>query len=154
MIITLFRHGHAESYANTDAERPLSHKGIRQALSAAEQLAAKVQKFDEIWVSPYVRAQQTWQQASQFIAGKVVEQPLITPEGDVDRVITELSKLPGDAKVLLVTHQMLVGNLLDALGGFERGRYLMGTANIAVMTTDVAARGLAQMDEFILPNMR
>lgn len=151
MIIALFRHGHAESYANTDAERPLSETGCDQARSAAEQLAERIPQFDHIWVSPYKRAQQTWQQASPFISGAVSEQPLITPSGDVDTVIYSLSQLPSDAKVLLVTHQMFVGDLLDALGGFERGKYLMGTANIAVLNTDIAARGLAHMDAFILP---
>ena len=151
MIIALFRHGHAESYANSDAERALSEAGIYQARSAAKQLAGRIAQFDHVWVSPFKRAQQTWQQASEFIGGAVTEQPLITPSGDVDTVIGALSNLPNDAKVLLVTHQMFVGDLLDALGGFERGKYLMGTANIAVLNTDIAARGLAHMDAFILP---
>lgn len=152
MIIALFRHGHAESYASSDAERALSETGAQQARAAAEQLAQRFPQFDHIWVSPFKRAQQTWQQASTLISGNVIEQPLITPSGNVDIVIDALSQLPNDAKVLLVTHQMFVGDLLDALGGFERGRYLMGTANIAVLNTDVVARGLAHMDAFILPN--
>lgn len=152
MIIALFRHGHAESFASSDALRPLSLSGETQARSAAEQLASHISHFDYIWVSPFKRAQETWLQAAPFLNGQVVEQPLITPAGDVDTVLQALSHLPSDAKVLLVTHQMFVGDLLDALGGFERGRYAMGTANIALLNMEIVARGMAQLEAFIIPN--
>lgn len=152
MIIALFRHGHAESKAATDADRSLSETGAAQARSAAKQLAERYSHFDYIWVSPYKRAEQTWQQASAYIRGRVQVQSMITPSGDVDLVIDALARLPQESTVLLVTHQMFVGDLLDALGGFERGKYLMGTANVAVLDTEIVARGMAHLEAFIQPH--
>lgn len=59
--IILVRHAKAESTAaGTDDKRPLSDPGLVQAEKLGKELAEQIRKVDTVFVSPAVRAQQTW----------------------------------------------------------------------------------------------
>lgn len=60
VIIT--RHAKAASTApGTDDKRPLADSGLAQAEALGKKLAALMVKVDTVFVSPALRAQQTWQ---------------------------------------------------------------------------------------------
>lgn len=153
----LMRHGHAEFYAQTDALRPLSEKGHYEAAAIGLQLAKLQVSCNQVWVSPYLRAQQTWAQLQQSLtvngnskglspAPQVLTQAAITPEGQVHEVVRLLNEAfnqNATDRLLCVTHQPLVGDLLEYLCGCERGRYFMNTAHIASLVIPTASDGSA-----------
>ena len=53
--------------------------------------------------------------------------------------------------IALVSHQPLVGTLIDDLGGFECGRYRMGTAALASLSCDPMAALCCTLDWLIHP---
>lgn len=116
MKIVIMRHGEAEAFAQSDAERALTPSGRAVSKSAAEQCVAKgMKQFDKVLVSPYLRAQQTWQELEYvFDARDVQFCDDITPYGDSAVVadylqaLIEIEKLDS---VLLVSHLPLVGYL-------------------------------------------
>lgn len=116
MRIFIMRHGDAEAFAATDAERPLSELGQKQSLQAAKNCKQKeVVQFDLALVSPYLRAQQTWQILSQILtADKIEECDDITPYGDSESVVDyvcALAEVQTLESVILVSHLPLVGYL-------------------------------------------
>ena len=143
----LMRHGDAELFAVSDAQRALSSRGHLEISSIFNQVATHLKGLNEVWVSPYIRAQQTWQQVEQaitdtleFPALKVLTQPAIEPSGNVVEVLALLGQAlnnPNIHKLLLVTHQPFVGELLERLCGLDAGRYYMGTANMAAINVPV-----------------
>lgn len=116
MKIFIMRHGEAEHYAASDAERALTARG--HSASAAVSRACVEQgfkQFDKVLVSPYLRAQETWQViAKQFLAKDVEICDDITPYGESEQVfeyVTALIEHENLTSVLLVSHLPLVGYL-------------------------------------------
>ena len=168
MIVFLLRHGHAESYASSDQERPLSDQGLLEIDKVLKPIMDELAGLDAVWVSPYLRTQQTWSRVSaqflqwascqhleqtsdaanpsafpSFPRAALLEATLpqaiiyngITPSGNVRETLLELETAQCK-RILLVTHQPLVGSLLDTLCGFESNRHFMGTANLAAIRLD------------------
>lgn len=116
MKIFIMRHGEAEHYASSDAERALTERGQRSSAAVAK--ACKEQgfsQFDKVLVSPYLRAQQTWQTISEYYNAKSVETcDDITPYGQSDYVrdyATALIETEQLESLLFVSHLPLVGYL-------------------------------------------
>lgn len=116
MKIFIMRHGEAEHYAASDAERALTERGQRCSVAVAK--ACKEQgfsQFDKVLVSPYLRAQQTWQAISEHFNGKSVETcDDITPYGQSEYVCdyaTALIETEQLESLLFVSHLPLVGYL-------------------------------------------
>jgi phosphohistidine phosphatase len=59
MQIFVMRHGQAEMVAPSDEQRPLTETGIKEAKFIGQWLLKNNTIFDCVFVSPYVRAQQT-----------------------------------------------------------------------------------------------
>ncbi|KHD23385.1 phosphohistidine phosphatase [Vibrio caribbeanicus] len=116
MKIFIMRHGEAEHYAPSDAERELTDRGRSASVAVAKACAQQgFQQFDKVIVSPYIRAQQTWQEISTYLSAKSIEtNEDITPYGQAEEVadclqaVADLEKLDS---VLLVSHLPLVGYL-------------------------------------------
>lgn len=121
MRIYIMRHGEAENFAASDAERPLTERGSRQSKQMAEMLAQQLnQPLDTVLVSTYLRAQQTWQCMESVLPGvaNVQVSDEITPYGDAATVVDYLKAMIGVEKpqsVLLVSHLPLVGYLTSEL---------------------------------------
>jgi phosphohistidine phosphatase len=97
----LLRHGDAEQDAPTDAERPLTAKGERQARDAGAALAALGVKFGAVYTSPRVRALDTARLACEALGSEpIVHEPL---SGGFDA--EEARALLQDQPVLLVGHE-------------------------------------------------
>ena len=118
MQIFIMRHGEAESIAATDEARRLTERGKQQSQQMAKWLSESKLKagFDLVLVSPYVRAQETWQACQQMLlpTRKVMTESDITPYGKSDAVADYLRALIGLEKpqqLLVVSHLPLVGYL-------------------------------------------
>ncbi|WP_394251758.1 phosphohistidine phosphatase SixA [Vibrio profundi] len=116
MKIFIMRHGEAEHFAASDAERALTERGRKASVAVAQSASEQgFNQFDKVLVSPYLRAQQTWQEISSvFGADKVETCDDITPYGESGQVfdftlaLAEVEKLDS---VLFVSHLPLVGYL-------------------------------------------
>jgi len=116
MKIFIMRHGEAENLAPTDAERALTERGKSDSVAVAEAgLKNGFTHVDLALVSPYLRAQQTWQVIAPLIdcsQQKTCED--ITPYGDSNDVfeyVVALSEVNKLDSILLVSHLPLVGFL-------------------------------------------
>lgn len=150
----LLRHGQAEMHASSDSQRNLTDRGRLEVNSTIEQAAMSLPHIDEVWVSPYLRAQQTWSQARDVLARersnglplRVVNQPDITPAGSVRVIMGLLEEAFNKSSlnsIVLVTHQPFVGELLEQLCDLEAGRYFLGTAHMAAIDIPVIDSHLA-----------
>lgn len=116
MKIFIMRHGEAEHFAASDAERALTERGIRESIAIAQSCHQKgVTGFDKVLVSPYLRAQQTWQQIQPIFPESTFDICHdITPYGQADLVFDYVSALVDVEQLqslLLVSHLPLVGYL-------------------------------------------
>ena len=98
MKIFIMRHGEAEHFADSDAARQLTPRGRVESEAVAR--ACKEQgfaQFDKVLVSPYIRAQQTWQEISEYFAAKSIETcEDITPYGQSEHVFSSVFGLNHD----------------------------------------------------------
>ncbi|CCO44344.1 putative phosphohistidine phosphatase SixA [Vibrio nigripulchritudo SOn1] len=116
MKIFIMRHGEAETFADSDAERALTSRGVNQSVLVAKACAEQGEsEMSKVLVSPYLRAQQTWNAIQQYF--KTSDQETckdITPYGksdDVFEYVCALAVTQALDSVLLVSHLPLVGYL-------------------------------------------
>jgi len=119
MKIFIMRHGEAQHYAASDAERALTDRGRSESVAVARagKTQQKLTNVDKVLVSPYLRAQQTWQEVSAYFSCEDIETcEDITPYGQSEMVF-EYVNARIDAEqwdsVLLVSHLPLVGYLVS-----------------------------------------
>jgi phosphohistidine phosphatase len=119
MQIYIMRHGQAEMMAFSDAERNLTDIGREESELMAKHLIKEGVTLDAALVSPYVRAQQTWESVSPFFEGVTNIQvlPCLTPSGSARKTVDELLVLQAEGvkSVLLVSHLPLVGYIVGEL---------------------------------------
>ena len=119
MQIYIMRHGQAEMMAFSDAERNLTDIGREESERMAKYLVKQGVELDAVLVSPYVRAQQTWQSVSPFFDGvtNIQTLPCLTPSGSARKTVNELLALQAEGvkAVLIVSHLPLVGYIVGEL---------------------------------------
>lgn len=122
MKIYIMRHGEAQAFAASDEQRVLTDKGRQQSEAMAKWLASQLpgSQLDAVMVSPYVRAQQTWQSCGHCLPtpNSVETEHDITPYGDSDVVadyVRAYIETTGVTSLLLVSHLPLVGYLTAEL---------------------------------------
>lgn len=135
MQVFIMRHGQAEMIAKSDQVRQLTDVGRLQVQTMAQTLVHKLDSLDFVLVSPYVRAQQTWNLVSEFLpeAGKVMTLDDLTPSGDESAIVDLIDALVLEhpsANLLVVSHLPLVGYLVDGLVP-GAGAPIFSTASIA-----------------------
>lgn len=152
MELFVLRHGHAEAEASSDSLRPLSAVGAKEVAEIYAKCGSELEQVELILVSPYVRAQQTLKALTDLspYLQTVPQQttPLLVPGGSSMAVIDYLYTQATDCSVgsiLIVSHQPLVGTLVDSLCNLEPGCYRMGTAAMASIGADVVAAGCAEL---------
>ena len=144
MQLFIMRHGEAQARADNDTLRELTPEGRDDISQMAATYAGELAQVDVIWASPYVRAQQTAQLMSAQLLKPVITQTFLPPNGNPQDVLQALESHQ-DQTVLLVSHQPLVGILVDGMAGLEPGRYRMGTGALACLWTDVYANGCCEL---------
>lgn len=145
MELFILRHGHAEAYAPRDRDRELSTQGRQELQHVLEQSQTELQSAARILVSPYVRAQQTADVVAEYLPD-IPRETLIhlTPDSDPTQLIDVLNTYCLKS-ILIVSHQPLVGDLLNSLCGFEAGRHPMDTAALAALDMEVLACNCAEL---------
>lgn len=118
MRIYIMRHGQAQTFAASDEQRVLTQQGEQQSMDMARWLADEhllEGELDRVLVSPYLRAQQTWNVCQKILRHKkVLTEDSITPFGNSGQVATYLRALivlENTSSLLLVSHLPLVGYL-------------------------------------------
>jgi len=137
----IMRHGMAQSNAPSDELRALTQSGAHQAFSSAQQFLASIE-FDYIFVSPYLRAQQTFAQVQAALIkySKMETVNWATPDVPTEPALNALMALPGkELNILVVCHQTFAGRLATRLcDGDEQGMHL-DTASIVKIQTEIFA---------------
>ena len=147
MRLYVMRHGQAEPIAPTDEQRVLTSRGRNEVGQMAEHHLQAI-KFDCVYVSPYLRAQQSWQVIqSQGVQYKdQITSDWITPESSTSRAIDRLTTATANMEnVLLVCHQPFVGKFTTQLcEGHDHGLHI-ATAGLVVMDMEVVAKQCATL---------
>ncbi len=137
----IMRHGQAHMRAPSDELRELTATGIEQSFTAAQQYLSQLH-FDHVFISPFLRAQQTFEQvkAAQVIFTHSATVSWVTPDVSTRQAVNELASLKGEAlNVLIICHQTFAGRLASQLcDGHEQGMHV-DTAAIVDIQTEVFA---------------
>jgi phosphohistidine phosphatase len=120
MQIFVMRHGQAEAIAPFDSLRALTEEGGKEAEIAGQWLLVNSQAVDCVFVSPYVRAQQTADAVIGQLSsvGRRKTLSFITPEDSPKAVHDYLDAVCTDEQyqsILLVSHMPLVSYLVAEL---------------------------------------
>ncbi|USR63493.1 phosphohistidine phosphatase SixA [Providencia stuartii] len=141
MQVYIMRHGDAALHAPSDAERPLTQKGIDESILMAKWLKNRGIEIDTVLVSPYLRALQT-----EKIVGEHLKLPLknevlaqLTPGGNAAFVADHIRDLAvtGATAILVVSHLPLVGYLVSQLCP-QKEPPMFTTSTIACIELDLA----------------
>lgn len=126
MYIYIMRHGEAVPDMLNDRQRPLTAVGIKEANAAnnwlLEQTAVHETEVSHAFVSPYIRAQQTFAEVSTGLSlAETLTLDDIRPTGDcftlhhfIDVFCTQRENV---SALLLVSHMPFVSYLVDELCG-------------------------------------
>ncbi|MEE2731871.1 MAG: phosphohistidine phosphatase SixA [Pseudomonadota bacterium] len=150
----IMRHGDAISRAATDAERPLSDLGQGDAASMVPCLLERPPQT--IWVSPYLRAQQTaaivvTDLVQAGFKPKVETVSGITPEDNPYKLVDLLSDVT-EGPLMLVSHNPFVSTLLSLLTeGHSQARIGMATASIVCLDGEVNGMGTMTLQWYKTP---
>ena len=143
MQLFLMRHGEAEPIVTQDSSRALTEAGKLDVAQQVTALKQDLKVVDTIWASPYIRAQQTASIASEILGQSVITKDFLVPSANPQKVLDELASI--ESPLLMVSHQPLVGILLDSLTGQEPGCLRMGTSSIASLSSDIWAKGCSEL---------
>jgi len=135
---------HAEAAPGfPDESRRLTPYGEASLQHRPEGLKPFLDAVTHIFVSPYLRTQQTL--ANLVPNRECVTLELITPEGEPQAVLDYLQTLPEESSVLLVTHMPLVGRLFSLLvEGDNRFGVGFMPAQLEVIDCEFPAAGLGR----------
>ena len=134
MKVVVMRHGDAVLGADDDAARALTSLGREQSRAMALWLQQQMPHLDRVLVSPYLRAQQTWQTIRDLF-GEVRVDVLdeLVPHGHSAQVADYLRALEGEVENLLViSHLPLVGYLVADLCPVQLPPMFVTSAMVAV----------------------
>ncbi|MDN3640038.1 phosphohistidine phosphatase SixA [Simiduia curdlanivorans] len=145
----ILRHGEAQMQAATDAARQLTNFGRRQARAQAACFKPELALVEQVYVSPFLRAQQTADELFAELSGATNacrhEAAWLTPDVAIEQVIRGLEPVIAGAPVLLVSHQPLVSQLISFLSDTPVWQVSMDTASLAYLEVSVLAKGLAEL---------
>lgn len=131
------RHGDASFNARSDAERPLSDVGIEQSNLMGKWLSSQEKTIDFCLVSPYLRAQQTFETVKNHISilNSKIESKL-TPDGYSQLIVDSVLAMNQNiSTVLLVSHLPMVSYLLHDFCP-SAGNQMFSTAQICCVEID------------------
>ncbi|MDP2560183.1 phosphohistidine phosphatase SixA [Psychrobium sp. 1_MG-2023] len=141
MKLYIMRHGQAQPIAQTDKQRSLTDTGREESINMAKWLALTESQFDLTFVSPYHRAQETFDLVSQEF--EQAQQHLVldeltpnsSPESCGDTLLAYCAQIKAKS-ALVVSHLPLVGLLVaDLCAGSMMPSF--ATASIACIEIDL-----------------
>ncbi|MBV7315013.1 phosphohistidine phosphatase SixA [Shewanella sp. NIFS-20-20] len=137
MQLFLMRHGEASFDAACDKERVLTETGRYQSRTMVQCLRMDNRPFDLVLVSPYIRAQQTWQEVRELLGEPrhCIELNNLTPDASpriaADVILAYAEQYKAD-KVLVISHMPLLGYLIGELVAGEEPP-LFATSAVALL---------------------
>lgn len=145
MKVYIMRHGEAGYSASSDASRSLTAKGNEQCALIARWFNEQQITFDLAFVSPYVRAQQTFALVANLVPVQQVQtDELLTPGGYANLFANQLNILPNTIhSVLVVSHLPLVGYLVNELCS-NVGSPMFSTAEVACVSLSSNGDGVLE----------
>ncbi|MCB5161843.1 phosphohistidine phosphatase SixA [Marinomonas algarum] len=151
----VLRHGNAQPYGyQRDQDRELTELGVVEVKATAKAFKKKAETLDAVFVSPYLRAQQT---AKVFLAEldasvHVETCPLVTPEGQSKDVAQWLDSQPFES-ILVVTHQPFAHSFVDYLADQPLPiHFAMTTATMASLEGSFFAGACCQFRWWLTPS--
>lgn len=148
MQLLILRHGQAEPFlsggVSDDAGRVLTEHGRAQVAQVCELRADKLGKVRAIWASPFLRTQQTATIVAQHLGLPVISESLLIGDTPPQRLLDALQRERA-FPLLLVSHQPLVGSLVNGLCG-SGSQHPMATGSLACLSAEVWANGCAELE--------
>ncbi|WP_415884099.1 phosphohistidine phosphatase SixA [Neptuniibacter sp. QD34_54] len=146
MNFFLMRHGEAEFFAESDAQRKLTPEGVERLRSRLKTAVSYLKGVDCVIHSPYVRACQTAEIVNQQLGG--VEQfvsELWTPESNPANALAFLESFESRSP-LVVTHMPLI-SYVEAIccEGSAHNPAAFSCGEIAQLEADWPAAGLGRL---------
>ena len=146
MQLYILRHGDAERLSSSDRERQLTARGKVEVQTVLTKHKAELAAVETIWVSPYMRAQQTAAVVSEQLPNIAVQTlAQLTPDNRPVDVLKFLCQQPEDSTLLLVSHQPLVSDLVANLCDVPFMTVGMHTAALASILLNPVASGMGQL---------
>ena len=169
MKIFIMRHGEAANISGEDSRRPLTAKGILETEKAGHWLAGCKSLLMNVFVSPYLRTQQTCSNVTAVLAktellDDITPQTLdfITPAGDArhlhnfidgllqsDNESSTAHNINDNQSLLFISHMPLVSYLVSELTG-SLSMPIFSTGEIAVIDYDIK-RMQGRLVEMVIP---
>lgn len=148
MRIYLLRHGDAP-YDESCGERSLSTLGKEQTKRVIAQHRDDLSQLELIICSPTLRARQTLAVVTETLGyqGELIFEQSLRSEGSVASVESYVDNLVGINQLLLLSHQPLIGNMLEYLTdqtGTGIG-WSMSTSSLACLDAITFGRGCADL---------
>lgn len=116
MNLYLMRHGIAvaadQPGVESDSGRQLTSKGTKRMRQAARGVRRLGVSFDKILTSPFVRARQTAEIVAEALGleDRLEDLSELTPENDIDHLVSGLTRFQNREHVLLVGHNPLLSH--------------------------------------------
>ncbi len=156
MKLYILRHGEAEPYYTSDAERQLTERGVVDVKALGKMLKQEEIYIDTAYVSPYIRTQQTCEyfKHSVDLDFPVQIAEALTPSGSVNDICEIISGFDSGSSVLFVSHQPLVSSLIASLvaGSSEDAyQYPMMPASFAEIEIEEVFSGCGSLKRLITP---
>jgi len=152
MTIFILRHGQAEAQVTTDEVRKLTDKGRNDTERVVRSRVSVMASLKQIWASPLVRAQQTAVIAASYFPDLIIQTTeLLVPEANPQALIDWLDEInsqqliDSNQSILLVSHQPLVGSLVNKLCSKPNDYYPMGTSSLAAIDARVVAADMGDL---------
>ncbi|WGL17853.1 phosphohistidine phosphatase SixA [Microbulbifer bruguierae] len=146
MLLFVLRHGKAEPYSKSDETRELTDRGRMDVAAVCKERASELAQVRTIWASPFVRTRQTAKIVAEAFDLPVEFQEVLVGDTPVSELLDALAEVEEERfPLLLVSHQPLVGSLINGLCG-SGNEYSMGTSSLACLSADVWARDCAELE--------
>ncbi|WP_438952441.1 SixA phosphatase family protein [Porticoccus sp.] len=145
MLIYLLRHGDAP-YNALEGGRSLSPEGKKDIQRVLLQHRAELSELALIVCSPVLRARQTMRVFVESLnyRGSLLFEDILMPESSVVAVENRVDSL-AEAPILLLSHQPLIGKILEYLTDRSGLGWSMTTSSLACLETTAFSRGCAEL---------
>lgn len=145
MNLFVLRHGEAGSHPQGDWLRTLTTRGRVDVHHVISSRLSELSGVRDIWVSPYVRAQETALLAAELLPScALITCDFLVPESSPRELLAMLEEKAPNGQVLIVSHQPLVGRFADMIVGSDPGFHPFDTATLAAFDISYMASGMAR----------
>lgn len=145
MLLFVLRHGQAEPQGKSDETRALTDQGREDVAAVCRKRASELAQVKTIWASPFVRTRQTAKIVAETFGLEVQISENLTGDTPLPLLLEALAELEEKQfPILLVSHQPLVGSLVNGLCG-TGSEHPMGTSSLACLKADVWATDCAEL---------